>query len=155
MKGACSREVLPQRGTHRYGAVVARSTGYEHESAAPAYFCDVLLDPAEHHLVRLEVDSSSHRIHHRLGLFEDLLLHKRTVVPYREKVNATVNHGTSIKHWTVLLKFASQNFTSRYRNSCLGNKLESSYPYYYSDVITTPSPPPKTQTIINHDKGVN
>ncbi len=55
----------------------AGPASHEEQTATPTYLAHVVLDAAQNDLVRVEVDPSSHRVEHRLGLLKDLFLHKR------------------------------------------------------------------------------
>ena len=70
----------PPLNTHGYGAVEAGAAGDEEQAAAAADLGHVVLDAAQQHAVVVEQHAPAHRVHHRLGLLEDLLLHERAVV---------------------------------------------------------------------------
>ena len=64
------------------GAVIARAARDEHEATAALDLADEVLDAAECdlELIGAGAHATAHRVHHRLGLLEDLLLHEVLVV---------------------------------------------------------------------------
>ena len=70
--------------THGDRAVVAGAARDEEQATTAADLGEVVLEAAEEHLVLLEVHAAAHRVHHRLRLLKDLLLHERAVVAWRQ-----------------------------------------------------------------------
>lgn len=60
--------------------MVACSARNKKQTTAATDLVDVFFETSEVYLVCLKINSASHRVHHALGLLENLLLHERAEV---------------------------------------------------------------------------
>ena len=67
-------------GTHRDSTVEAGAARNEQQTTTASDFRHVVLNAAQSHLVGVEENATSHCVHGRLRLLEDLLLHEPAVV---------------------------------------------------------------------------
>jgi len=63
---------------YRDGAVITCAACNEEQSSASSNLGHVVLEPAKHDQIAVEIHSTSHCVHQRVGLLVNLLLHERT-----------------------------------------------------------------------------
>jgi hypothetical protein len=73
--------------TYGQRAVITRAACDKQKTATSPDLRDVVLESAEQHLIRFEVYTSTHRVHYRFRLFEDLFLHERAKVTYTQQTS--------------------------------------------------------------------
>lgn len=88
----CVLHINYDNEAHSNGTMVAGSTGDEEKPPAAPDFNHVVNDSSQNNPVLFKVDPSPHGHHHRLRLFKDLLLHKWTVIAWK-------NQKGEIIHW--------------------------------------------------------
>ena len=83
--------------TYSNGAVIAGATCNEQQSPTPMHLLQVILDATKHHVVCLKVHTTTHRVHYRVWLLKNLLLHERPEVAYNtQKVTTTSTEASTL-----------------------------------------------------------
>ena len=67
---------LLKAATDSHARMVRSTAGDEYEAAAAADSANVLPQPTERHSLVLDVETTTHSVHHGFRLFEDFLLHE-------------------------------------------------------------------------------